>query len=95
MFLTPMGIDLVGDKKIVCMSFSSTGYPDVKYDMYYGFNESTYIPITNQSCLEHSVVRKDVSIIIIQVHSCQCGCACVRVCMCMCVCCACVHVYVL
>ena len=62
MYLTPKGIDLTGNKKIVCMSFTSMGYPDVMYDMYYRLNVSTYIPITNQSCLEHSVVHKDVSI---------------------------------
>ena len=61
-YLPPKRIDLAGNTKMVCISFTSTGYPDVLYDMYYKpIHEKMYIPITNHSCLQHSDVYNDVS----------------------------------
>ena len=61
-YLLPKRVDLAGNTKMVCISFTSTGYPDVTYDMFYKpIHEKMYIPITNHSCLQHSDVYNDVS----------------------------------
>ena len=61
-YLPPKRVDLAGNTKMVCISFTSTSYPDVLYDMYYKpIHEKMYIPITNHSCLQHSDVYNDVS----------------------------------
>ena len=61
--LPPKRIDLAGNTKMVCISFTSIGYPDVIYGMYYKpIHEKTYISITNHSCLQHSDVYNDVSV---------------------------------
>ena len=59
--LVPLKVHLGVDQQMVCMSFTSTGYPNVTYDMYYKHLDKDYLPVTNQSCLQHHVVHRDVS----------------------------------
>ena len=49
-------IHLVVNQQMLCFPYTSTGYPDVEYVMYYkASEEDDYLPITaNQSCLVQS-----------------------------------------
>ena len=63
-------VHLVVNQQMVCMPFTSMGYPNVMYDMYYKpLDKDNYLPVTNQSCLEHNVVHRDVSHACVHVYS--------------------------
>ena len=49
-------IHLVVNQQMLCFPFTSTGYPDVEYVMYYkASEEGDYLPVTaSQSCLVQS-----------------------------------------
>ena len=77
--LDPVTVHLVVNQQMLCFPFTSTGYPDVEYEMYYKVSEEgDYLPVTaNQSCLVQS---GDVSN-----NVCVCVHVCVYVCVCVCV----------
>ena len=54
--LDPVTVHLVVNQQMLCFPFTSTGYPDVEYEMYYKASvEGDYLPVTaNQSCLVQS-----------------------------------------
>ena len=61
-FLDLLKVDLVANQQKVHMPFTSTGFPNVTYEMYYKpLGQNNYLPVTSSVCLEHSGAQSDVS----------------------------------
>ena len=60
--LNSLKVHLVVNQQMIHIPFTSTGYPNVTYDMYYKpLGKDDFLPITDHACLGHSGVHRDVS----------------------------------